>query len=59
VNKEGGQQASAVTDTKKEAVQRGAEIARNNGNAQLHIQKKDGTFQEERTYGEDPHPPPG
>lgn len=59
ITKQGSKKASAVTDTKRDAVRKGAQIARSKGNSQLHIKKKDGTFQEERTYGKDPYPPPG
>jgi len=59
VKKEGAQRASAVTDTKQEAVKEGASISRNDPNSQLLIHKSDGRFQEERTYGKDPHPPKG
>lgn len=59
VNREGGKRPSAVTENKDEAVSRGAQIARNRGHSQLIVRKKDGTFQEERTYGDDPFPPRG
>ncbi len=55
----GGQQASTVADTKKETVARTTEIARNQGNSQVVIHKQDGKIQEERTYDNDPYPPPG
>lgn len=56
---EGASRASAVENTKAETVRRGAEIARNHGHSQLIVRKLDGKFQEERTYGDDPYPPPG
>ena len=59
VTREGGKRPSAVTNTKDDAVSRGAKIAKNRGYSQLIIRKKDGTFQEERTYGKDPFPPKG
>lgn len=59
VFRQGGEKPSAVTETKSEAVSRGAEIAGNRGHSQLIIRKRDGTFQEERTYGDDPYPPEG
>lgn len=40
--------------TKAEAVQRGMELGRSHVKGQLVIHKKDGTIQEERTYGADP-----
>jgi uncharacterized protein YdaT len=59
VRGQGASRASAVKGTKAEAVSRGAEIARNKGNSQLIIHKQDGKIQEERTYDNDPYPPPG
>ena len=59
VSRDGGRKASAVTETKSEAVSRGAKIARNRGHSQLVIRRKDGTFQDERTYDNDPYPPEG
>jgi len=60
VKKEGGDRASAIKDTKKEAVDRAIEIAKNDGGpAQVIIHKQDGTIQEERTYKDDPYPPKG
>lgn len=59
VKAEGASRASAIEDTKAETVSRGAEIARKHGQSQLIVRKKDGQFQEERTYGNDPYPPPG
>lgn len=57
---EGSDRASVVRDTKKEAQDRTIEIAKNTGDAQVLIHKKDGKFQEERTYGKgDPYPPKG
>ena len=42
-----------------EAVDRGRELAKKAQEGQLVIRKQDNTFQEERTYGSDPHPPKG
>ena len=53
------ERASAVTNTKAEAVQKAAELGRNNGHAQVVIRKENGQIQSERTYGDDPHPPKG
>jgi len=41
-------------DTKREAVKRGVQVGRENGNAQLIIKGRDGKIREERTYGHDP-----
>ena len=59
VKEEGAERASAVTDTKEEAIDRGRQISKSDPNSQLIIHKGDGSFQEERTYGNDPFPPPG
>lgn len=56
---EGADRASVVGETKKSAVSRTTEIARNKGNSQVFIHKQDGKIQEERTYDNDPYPPKG
>jgi uncharacterized protein YdaT len=58
--KAGAKRASVAADTKKEAIERTRPIAKRQG-ASMKIQKKDGTFQEERTYSPppDPYPPKG
>ena len=58
VKARGAQRASGRFGTKKEAVERGRELAKSQG-GRLVIRKHDGTIQEERTYRRDPHPPPG
>ena len=58
LKKRGNEKATGRFDRKEDAVQRGMEAARNQL-GQLVIRKKDGKIQEERTYGKDPHPPPG
>ena len=50
----GNERATIVAPTKEQAIQRIAEIAKKNGNAQVVIRKSDGTIQNERTYGNDP-----
>lgn len=45
---------SVVSDTKKDAMDRTIDLAKNHGHAQVFIHKKDGKIQEERTYGDDP-----
>jgi uncharacterized protein YdaT len=59
VKKENAQRASSVHDTKKEAVDQAIEQAKQKKPSQVIIHKKDNTIQEERTYGNDPHPPDG
>jgi hypothetical protein len=56
---QGGQRASTVGETKAEVVKRTIEIAKNKPSSQVIIHKRNGKFQEERTYGNDPHPPKG
>jgi hypothetical protein len=53
------ERASGRFDTKADAVDRAAEIGRNNGHAQVVIRKENGRIQSERTYGDDPYPPGG
>lgn len=45
--------------TKATAVDKATGAAKKSGNSQVVIRKQDGTIQEERTYGGDPHPPKG
>jgi hypothetical protein len=59
VKSEGSKRAVKTFDHKKNAVDFGREIAKNQPLAQVKIHKKDGTIQEERTYRKDPYPPKG
>lgn len=52
----GTQKAAKIVDTKKEALPRATEIAKNK-QAELVIQKKDGTIQNSNSFGNDPNPP--
>jgi hypothetical protein len=45
--------------TKPLAVEAGRKVARANEPSQLRVQKEDGTFDFEHTYGQDPYPPVG
>ena len=56
---QGGQRASVVADTKKEAMADTIRIAKNKPSSQVIIHKQNGRFQEERTYNGDPYPPEG
>jgi hypothetical protein len=58
VQREGAKKASGVHDTKKEAVDQGRNLAKQD-KGQLLIHGKDGKIQEERTYRKDPFPPEG
>lgn len=59
VKKEGASRASDYFDNKDDAIQRGKELAKRGGEAQIIIHKKDGTFQTEHTFQNDPFPPKG
>ena len=56
--REGASRASFTTDNKREAIDKGKELAKKN-EGQLVIHKQNGRIQEERTYGKDPFPPKG
>ena len=44
---------------KPDAIDAGVRVARANMPSQLVIHRADGTIEDERTYGDDPFPPPG
>lgn len=52
-------QATRTYPTKEKALKQAPRIIRNQKPSQLKIHKKNGKFQEERTYGKDPYPPKG
>ena len=54
----GSARATKVFGTKKEAVERGREIARNQG-SELLIHGSDGRIRTKDSYGRDPFPPEG
>ena len=58
VQREGTSHADSVHDTNDDAMDRGVELAKA-ASGQLRIKGRDGRIQDERTYGEDPHLPPG
>ena len=59
VRGEGNSRLTGSYDTQaKQAIDRGREIARNQG-AELRIQGKDAKFREAWSYGNDPYPPKG
>lgn len=58
VRGEGNDRLTVKTDTQREAIERGREIARNQS-SELRIQGEDGKFREAWSYGNDPHPPKG
>lgn len=59
VKKEKSIKAIKNFDTKTEAIDYAVQLAKNNEPSQIKIHKKDGTFESERTYGDDPYPPIG
>ena len=59
VKKEGATRASGHFDNKVDAVDRGKEPAKSGTEGQIIIHKKDGKFQTEHTYKNDPYPPEG
>ncbi|MFA7331046.1 MAG: DUF2188 domain-containing protein [Candidatus Delongbacteria bacterium] len=52
----GSDRASVHTDTKKDAVEKGREISKNQG-TELVIRRKDGTIEKSDSHGNDPCPP--
>ena len=55
----GKERASFTGDTKAQIVQKMTKKAKEEGNSQLRIYKKDTPGYEERTYDNDPFPPRG
>lgn len=58
VRGEGNSRLSGHFETQREAIERGRDIARNQG-SELRIQGQNGQFREAWSYGNDPHPPKG
>lgn len=58
VRGEGNSRLTGSYDTQKAAIERGREIARNQG-SELRIQNSEGKFREAWSYGNDPYPPKG
>lgn len=56
VKGEGNSKNTANTNTKKEAIEKGKEIAKNQ-QSELVIHGKDGKIQDKDSYGNDPNPP--
>lgn len=54
----GGQRASSVHDTQREAIDRGRDVARNQ-NTELLIHGRDGRIRDRDSHGRDPYPPKG
>lgn len=58
VTKAGGLVLSTHAD-KEDALAAARTVAKANQPSQVKVQKQDGTFQTEWTYGDDPYPPKG
>tara|TARA_B110001454_G_scaffold148136_1_gene137542 strand:- start:392 stop:661 length:270 start_codon:yes stop_codon:yes gene_type:complete len=58
VRGEGNARLTERFDTQQAAIERGREIARNQG-SELRIQGRDAKFRESWSYGNDPFPPKG
>jgi uncharacterized protein YdaT len=58
VKKSGAERASVHTNTKKEAVDKGREISRNQG-SEFVIHGKNGQIQQKDSHGNDSFPPRG
>lgn len=55
---ERGDRASSVHSTQQDAIDRGREMARNQG-TELLIHGRDGRIRERDSHGHDPYPPKG
>lgn len=58
VRPEGGKKVTSVHDNQREAIDRGREIARNQG-SELLIHGRDGRIRQRDSHGRDPFPPRG
>lgn len=58
VKKGGASRASSHHDTKRDAIDRGREISRNQS-TEFRIHNKDGRIASSDSHGNDPHPPKG
>lgn len=58
VQSAGGQRATRIVSTQREAIQIAREIAINQG-SEMFIHRPNGQIRERNTYGDDPFPPRG
>jgi hypothetical protein len=58
VKPEGGQRASSIHGTQREAIDRGREVSRNR-RSELFVHGRDGRIRERDSHGHDPNPPKG
>jgi hypothetical protein len=56
---EDGLRASVTGSTKEEVLEKTISLARDREPSSVIVHQADGSFQEERTYGNDPFPPEG
>ncbi len=59
IKEEGLPRARSRHQSKQEAVEAARRLAKSQPLGQIIIHRSDGTIEEERTYGSDPHPPAG
>ena len=59
MKREDAQRATKNFNKKNKAIKFGRHLAKKSGLGQLKIQRRDGTFQKEFTYGKDLYPPEG
>ncbi|MBL8564322.1 MAG: DUF2188 domain-containing protein [Hyphomicrobiaceae bacterium] len=58
VRPEGGSRASSTHDTQREAIDRGRQVAQNQG-TELLVHGRDGRIRARDSHGKDPNPPRG
>lgn len=58
VRGEGNERVTSIHDTQREAIERGREIAQNQG-SELLIHGQNGQIRARDSYGNDPYPPKG
>jgi uncharacterized protein YdaT len=58
VKKEGAQRASQVTQTQKQAIDAGRQVAKQEG-SELVVHGRDNLIRQKDSFGRDPHPPKG
>lgn len=58
VKRGGGKRASSRHDTKRDAIDRGREVSRNQG-TEFRIHNRDGKIAQSDSHGGDPYPPKG
>lgn len=58
ITREGNERPTRVTNTQREAIDIGRDIAQRD-HAELYIHRGDGTIRERNSYGNDPYPPRG